>query len=112
MTKSEQAYNLKCEGMSNSEIASILGVKKSSVPTLAKGHMESHGMPHWGGIEKAEAHDSGHAHGQSKSHLLMKLIGIRDYMKTVKSDDEDVMRIIGDIHEIINDAYGIRAACE
>ena len=47
-SKSEMAYRLKCEGLSWSEVASMVGSARKSVPTLAKNFMERFGLPKWG----------------------------------------------------------------
>lgn len=53
MKKNEQCYTLRCEGLTNSEIASIVGCKTSQVPTFAKGYRDSHGLPHWSEVAPA-----------------------------------------------------------
>lgn len=47
MTKSELIYNLKCSGLSWSQVAERTGTPAKVCPTLAKGHMNSHSLPHW-----------------------------------------------------------------
>jgi hypothetical protein len=47
MTKSENCYNLKCSGLSWSQVSKIVGVAAKTAPTLAKNHMERNGLPHW-----------------------------------------------------------------
>lgn len=47
MTKSELIYNLKCSGLSWSQVAERTGTAAKVCPTLAKGHMNSHKLPHW-----------------------------------------------------------------
>jgi hypothetical protein len=47
MTKSELIYNLKCSGLSWSQVAERTETPAKVCPTLAKGHMNSHKLPHW-----------------------------------------------------------------
>lgn len=47
MTKSELIYNLKCSGLSWSQVAERAGTPAKVCPTLAKNHMISHKLPHW-----------------------------------------------------------------
>lgn len=46
-TKSELCYNLKCSGLSWSQVSEKVGVAAKTAPTLAKNHMNSHSLPHW-----------------------------------------------------------------
>jgi hypothetical protein len=47
MTKSELIYTLKCSGLSWSQVAERTNTAAKVCPTLAKGHMNSHSLPHW-----------------------------------------------------------------
>lgn len=72
-TKSERAYTLKCEGMTNSEIGSIVGVDRKSVPTLAKNHMNRFSLPHWDTVKEGEVKDSGKKIGVDKFDAMCSI---------------------------------------
>jgi hypothetical protein len=83
MSKSEQAYQMKTQGFSNSQIASAISVKPKTVPTLAKNFMISHKLPAWSGAPASIVSASeesygakpaiGRARGESKDAYIARL---------------------------------------
>ena len=103
MTKSEQAYNLKIQGMTNSEIASIIGTDRKTVPTLAKGHMLSHGLLPWGqGQTVGTVADSSAKYGAETSDYrgdsLKALKAAKHLIRGFKDvADSEIAKAIGDV---------------
>ncbi len=102
MNKNEQCYRLKCEGMSNGEIASIVGCKRSQVPTFAKGYRDSHDLPDWKETETATVADSKKPKADiDESRPVDALIAARMTLESMKDTDDPVLlTLIADIARI------------
>lgn len=97
MKKNEQAYRLKCEGMTNSEIATIIGVDRKTVPTMAKGYRDSHGLPDWRETETASVADS----KKADSSDIEKLVAARVLIESFKdTEDATLLTLIADIARV------------
>jgi len=102
MNKNEQAYRLKCEGMTNSEIASIVGVDRKTVPTIAKAYRDAHGLPDWRDAAPAMVADSKKPKADiDESRPVDALISARMLLEKMKDTDDPVLiTLIGDIARI------------
>lgn len=97
MKKNEQAYRLKCEGMSNSEIASIIGVDRKTVPTIAKAYRDANGLPNWTETQPAAVADS----KKAEQTDIEKLVAARVLIESFKdTEDPTLLTLIGDIARV------------
>ena len=92
MNKNEQCYTLRCEGLTNSEVASIVGCKTSQVPTFAKGYRDSHGLPHWSEVAPAVVSDSAQPVAEVTQSNVEKLAAALALIESLE-DSTDVVEI-------------------
>ena len=113
MQKNEMAYTLRCQGLTNSECASMIGCQTKQVPTLAKSWMSRHNLPHWSEsntvAEAAPAYtpavaENTHAYNVPKSDTqsdIIRLVEIGTYLESLRdSKDANTLRLISDIARI------------
>ena len=115
--KNEMAYTLRCQGMTNSECASIIGCQTKQVPTLAKSWMNRHSLPHWSESNTVAESSAAYSPEQSvvaentlaynaapKSDTqsdIIRLVEIGTYLESLRdSKDANTVRLIADIARI------------
>lgn len=100
MRKNEQCYNLRCAGMTNSEIASIVGIRTSQVPTFAKAYMIKNSLPHWSEASAAAVADSG-AVKPPVNPDVQALVDARVLLESLmETKDATLLILIGDIARV------------
>jgi hypothetical protein len=83
--------------MSNSEIASIIGVDRKTVPTIAKAYRDRHGLPDWKETETAAVADS----KKPEQTDIEKLVAARVLIESFKdTEDPTLLTLIGDIARV------------